>query len=148
MPGVKGRFTLKMLGVDLGLARTGLAVCDELELLASPYTVLHERDEARLIDGICAAAAETGARRIVVGLPKNMDGSLGERAQACRQAAQKIGVQSGIETVLWDERCTTVSAHRALNVTNTRGKKRKAVVDAVAAVLILQSYLDYCHNNR
>ena len=83
---------------------------------------------------------------IVVGLPKNMDGTEGERAQECKRIAEIIHEKSQIETNMWDERCTTVSAINALNVTNTRGAKRKAVVDAVAAVMILQSYLDYRKN--
>ena len=76
-----------------------------------------------------------------------MDGSAGWRAEECKTIAEKITAASGIETVLWDERCTTVSAHTALNFTNTRGKKRKEVVDAVAAVIILEDYLTYRKNN-
>ena len=75
-----------------------------------------------------------------------MDGSLGSRAEECKEIAEKIGSVSGKETVLWDERCTTVSAHTALNFTDTRGKKRKEVIDAVAAVIILEDYLKYRKN--
>ena len=82
----------------------------------------------------------------MVGYPKNMNGTIGERAEKCALFAEKLGALTGIETVLWDERCTTVSAHRYLNQTNTRGKKRKAVVDAVAATIILESYLAYRKN--
>ena len=82
----------------------------------------------------------------MVGYPKNMNGTIGERAEKCALFAEKLGTLAGIETVLWDERCTTVSAHRYLNQTNTRGKKRKAVVDAVAATIILESYLAYRKN--
>ena len=132
--------------MDLGLARTGIAACDSLELLASPVTVIFEKNENALIDKIVQQSRELSIERIVVGLPKNMDGSCGERAVECERIAGIIAEKSGIETVMWDERCTTVSAINALNVTNTRGKKRKAVVDAVAAVMILQSYLDYRRN--
>lgn len=137
---------MKIMSVDLGLARTGVASCDSLELLASPVTVIFEKNEQQLIDKIVLLAHEQGAERIVVGLPINMDGTSGERATECERIAGIIAEKSGIDTVMWDERCTTVSAINALNVTNTRGKKRKAVVDAVAAVMILQSYLDYRRN--
>lgn len=133
--------------MDLGLARTGIAACDSLELLASPVTVIFEKNESALIDKIVQQSRELCAERIVVGLPKNMNGTSGERATECVRIAGIIAEKSGIDTVMWDERCTTVSAINALNVTNTRGKKRKAVVDAVAAVMILQSYLDYRKNN-
>lgn len=137
---------MKIMSVDLGLARTGIAACDSLELLASPVTVIFEKNENALIDKIVQQSRELSIDRIVVGLPKNMDGSCGERAVECERIAGIIAEKSGIETVMWDERCTTVSAINALNVTNTRGKKRKSVVDAVAAVMILQSYLDYRRN--
>ena len=78
---------------------------------------------------------------IVVGLPKNMDSSIGERAQRCIDFADELSKKCGIKTVMWDERLTTVSAHHYLNQTNTRGKKRKNTVDAVAAVIILEDYL-------
>lgn len=138
---------MKIMSVDLGLARTGIAACDSLELLASPVTVIFEKNESALIDKIVQQSRELCAERIVVGLPKNMNGTSGERATECVRIAGIIAEKSGIDTVMWDERCTTVSAINALNVTNTRGKKRKAVVDAVAAVMILQSYLDYRKNN-
>lgn len=129
------------MSVDLGLARTGVAVSDEGGEFAFPRTVIHEKDEDRLIAKICELALEYGAKRIVVGLPKNMDGTLGERAQTCEAIGLKIGEKSGIETVFFDERCTTVSAHTYLNMNNVRGKKRKNTVDAVAATLILEDYL-------
>lgn len=133
---------MKMMGVDLGLARTGISQCDIMGMLATPVTVIHEHNEQRLIEKIAELSREIRPERIVVGLPLNMDGSHGERADECERLAGVIGEMTGIETVLWDERCTTVMSHRALNNTNTRGKKRKAVVDAVAAVMILQSYID------
>ena len=97
---------------------------------------------------VTAAAKEYGAELIVAGLPKNMDGSEGFRAEECRATAQKINAASGIEVVLWDERCTTVSAHTVLNMNDTRGKKRKDTVDAVAAVMILEDYLAFRKNNK
>lgn len=137
-----------IMSVDLGKARTGIAVSDESESFAFPKKVITEYSTEKLIPKICDCAKELGAKRIVVGLPKNMDGSLGTRAQECTEIAKRIEETSGIEVVLWDERCTTLSAHVALNYTNTTGKKRKEVVDAVAAVIILEDYLGFKKNKR
>ena len=132
-----------ILSVDLGDARTGIAVCDKLEMLASPVTVVHEKYIPRVLSSVASVAAERHAERIVVGFPKNMDASIGERAEKCASFARSLEEMTGIPVVLWDERLTTVSAHAALNETGTFGKKRKAIIDSVAAVMILQSYLDY-----
>lgn len=136
-----------IMSVDLGKARTGVAVSDEGESFAFPKTVITEYSTEKLVEKIVNFASDFGAQTIVVGLPKNMDGSEGERAQECREIGEKIAETSGIEVIMWDERCTTISAHTALNFTDTRGKKRKAVVDAVAAVIILEDYLQYRKNN-
>ncbi len=130
-----------IMSVDLGKARTGLAVSDQSGQFAFPKEVITEYNTDRLIDKICAKAQELKAEKIVVGYPKNMDGSLGERAKECAEIAEQIHTKSGIETVLWDERCTTVTAHSYLSMNNVRGKKRKQTVDAVAAVIILEDYL-------
>ena len=130
-----------ILAVDYGDARTGLAVCDKLEMLASPVGVIQETYEPKVIAKICEQVEQLQPQRIVVGLPRNMDGSFGERAQKCQAFAARLQAESGVETVTWDERLTTVAAHRALNDVNVRGKKRKAVVDAVSAVMILEDYL-------
>lgn len=130
-----------ILSVDFGDARTGLAVCDKLEMLASPVGVVTESYAPKLIRKILDFAEELHPEQIVVGLPRNMDGSFGERAQKCAALAHQLEAESGIETVTWDERLTTVAAHRALSDVNVRGKKRKAVVDAVSAVMILDDYL-------
>ena len=132
-----------IMSVDLGKARTGIAVSDKSESFAFPKQVITEYNEEKLVAKIAAAAKELGAELIVAGLPKNMDGSEGFRAEECRATAEKIGMATGLEIVMWDERCTTVSAHTALNYTNTRGKKRKETVDAVAAVIILEDYLSF-----
>ena len=133
-----------IMSVDLGDVRTGIAVSDATESFAFPRTVINEWNKEKLIEKILIEAKESGAGKIVVGLPKNMDGSLGFKAQECTELAEKIraGFTAG-EVVMWDERCTTVSAHHALNATNTRGKKRKAIVDAVAATMILEDYLRF-----
>lgn len=132
-----------IMAVDYGDTRTGIAVCDKFEMLASPVCVIGETDSEKLIKKIAEISAEKKAERFVVGLPKNMDSSEGWRARACEEFAAQLEAFTGIKTVMRDERLTTVSAHNALNATNVRGKKRKAVVDAVAAVFILQEYLDY-----
>lgn len=131
-----------IMSVDLGKARTGVAVCDKTEFLASPYTVIFEKSPSRLIKKAAECAKETQAELIVVGLPKNMNGSEGESAQNARAFAEKLSALTGIETVMQDERGTTISAHNFLSETNTYGKKRKNVVDAVAATIILQDFLD------
>ena len=135
-----------IMSVDLGKARTGIAVSDKGEGFAFPKTVINEYNTEKLVTKIVEWARELGAEEIVVGLPKNMDGTLGWRAEECTEIAEKIKEATSLPVVLWDERCTTVSAHTALNFTDTRGKKRKEVVDAVAAVIILEDYLSYRKN--
>lgn len=137
-----------IMSIDLGKARTGIAVSDKGESFAFPKTVITEYNTTRLIEKIISLAKENSAELLVIGYPKNMDGSAGWRADECEEIADKIEELSGIETVLWDERCTTISAHTALNFTDTRGKKRKQVVDAVAAVIILEDYLTYRKNKK
>lgn len=131
-----------ILAVDLGKARTGLAICDKTEMLASPLAQISEKDTEVLIDKISSIAHAREVELIVVGLPKNMDGSEGESAQNAREFAKNLSVKSGLDVKMQDERGTTITAHNYLNATNTRGKKRKNVVDSVAATIILQSFLD------
>ncbi len=131
-----------ILAVDLGKARTGLAVCDPGEVLASPYGVVTEADPERLAHQIEEAALHAHAELLVVGLPKNMDGTEGESARAAREMAALLLERTGLPVELVDERRTTVTAHEYLNAVNVRGKKRKAVVDAVAATVILEAFLE------
>lgn len=133
---------MTVLGIDYGDARTGVAVSDASGTLATGVCVLIERRAEVLADKIAALAAEKGAGTLVLGLPKNMDGSCGFRAEACRAFGALLAEKTGLPLVYRDERLTTVQAHRLLNDVNVRGKKRKNVVDAVAAELILQDYLD------
>ncbi len=135
-----------ILGVDLGHARTGLSVSDKNELLASPLKVIHQRDPEKLCAEIAKAAGEVKAELIAVGLPRNMDGSEGESALFAREMGARIGELTSLPVRFVDERGTTVTAHGYLNETNIRGKKRKAVVDAVAAVVILEDFLRYRKN--
>lgn len=139
---------MKIMAVDFGDARTGIAMCDKSEMLASPVGVIHERNFNECIKKTAQTAAENKVDEIVVGYPKNMNGTVGERAEKCSLFAEKLGELTGIPVKLWDERCTTVSAHNYLNQTNTRGKKRKNVVDAVAAVIILEGYMAFRKNNQ
>ena len=131
-----------ILAVDYGDKRTGIAVCDKLQILASPVCVLTEWNAEALAEKIIDIAKEKKAEKIVVGLPKNMDGSKGFRAEACEALGDLIKNKCDIPVVFWDERLTTVSAHRILSENNVRGKKRKSVVDSVAAEIILQNYID------
>lgn len=137
-----------IMAVDLGKARTGIALCDKTELLASPLTQINEYNREKLLDKISDLAREKRAELLVVGLPKNMDGSEGESAKNARAFADELGEKTGLPVEMQDERGTTITAHNYLNVTDTRGKKRKSVVDAVAATIILEDYLNRKHNSK
>ena len=119
-----------IMGVDFGDARTGLAICDKGEMLASPVCVVSEKDFTQCQEKVAALAKEHRAELLVVGYPKNMNGTVGERAELCQKFGDGLKEMTGIPVVMWDERCT----------------KRKAVVDAVAATIILESYLAYRKN--
>ena len=131
-----------ILSVDYGDVRTGVAVCDKLEMLASPVGVINEKYEPKLINALVDIVKVKKPELIVVGLPKNMDGTLGFRAEACTQFAEHLREACGVETVMWDERLTSVIAHRQLQAAGKREKQHKPVVDAAAAVEILQSFID------
>lgn len=137
-----------IMSVDFGDARTGIAACDKLEMLASPVTVIKEYNFDNCIQKVADKAKELRAEEIVVGLPLNMNGSEGDRAEKCKEFSARLGEIVSVPVRLWDERSTTVLAHNYLNSTNTKGKKRKEVVDAVAAVIILENYLQYRKNQK
>lgn len=137
-----------ILAVDYGDVRTGIAVCDKNEMLASPVTVIKQTDATLLCEQIALICIQYKAELIVCGLPKNMDGSEGFRAESCKEFARLLQEKTNLKVDMFDERLTTVSAHNYLNATNTRGKKRKETVDAVAATLILEDYLTYRKNTR
>ena len=139
---------LIILSIDYGDTRSGLALCDKLELLASPLTVITERKQKLLIEKIAALAEEHRAETLLVGLPKNMNGSLGERAEICVDFAEKLKTATNLPVEMWDERLSTVGANSLLNETGNKGKKRKQIIDAVAATMILQNFLDYRKTNR
>ncbi len=136
-----------IMAIDYGDARTGIAVCDKTGLLAVPVCTVNEWNEDKLIEKIIEVSKEYSPELYVVGLPKNMDSSLGSRAEKCIEFAERLSQKTGVECIMRDERLTTVSAHIALNQTDTRGKKRKQSVDQVSAVMILQDYLDYLRIN-
>lgn len=145
---MENEVNMKIMAVDLGDARTGLAVCDRTEFLASPIGVIHDTNIENVIQKIVIASKEYEVSEIIVGHPINMNGTLGPRAQLCEEFAENLGKLVDIPVKLWDERATTVTAHNILNMTDTRGKKRKNVVDAVAATVILESYLEYRKNHK
>ena len=131
-----------ILSVDLGKARTGLAISDITETLASPLAQISEKNPDLLLEKVSNVAIARGVDLIVVGLPKNMDGTEGESAKDAREFAKKLKENTGLIVRMQDERGTTITAHNYLNATNTRGMRRKNVVDSVAATIILQNYLD------
>ncbi len=134
---------MKIMGIDYGDARTGVAISDLLCSIVGSTAVVNSRNTEKAIADIIRMAEENSVSTIVVGLPRNMDGSEGPRAQLCREFAQLLGEKSGREVVMWDERRTTVEAHNILSQHNYHGKKRKGTVDAVAASLILEGYLAF-----
>ena len=134
---------MKIMAVDYGDARTGIAVSDESASIAGAAWVIHEKTQLSVIQAIAAEASARGVGAVVIGYPKNMNGTIGPRAEKSEQLAESLRGQLDIDVILWDERMTTISAHRILTDTGRRGKKRKNTVDAVAASLILESYLHY-----
>ena len=136
------------MAVDYGDARTGVAVSDMTSTLTGEAWVIQEKGMQEVARAIAGEAVSRGVRAIVVGHPKNMDGSVGPRAEISEQLAGHIQKLCDIDVVLWDERMTTMSAHRILTDTGRFGKKRKKTVDAVAASLILESYLAFLQGKR
>ncbi len=132
----------KIMSVDLGDVRTGLAVCDVSRLLASGIGYISPGGIDKTVDAVAEAAKKNGAVAIIVGLPVNMDGSHGPRADRCEKFAMMLKEKSGLPTATFDERMTTMTASRYLNETNTRGSKRKQVIDTLSAQIILQNCLD------
>lgn len=131
-----------ILGVDFGDSRTGYAISDALGFSAHTYKTLAEKDMRRVAEHTAKLASEKCVDKIVVGLPKNMNGSIGERGKKTKRFVSLLKELTEIPIVLWDERLTTVSAHNLMNETNVRGRKRKENVDKIAAAFILQAYLD------
>ena len=134
---------MKIMGIDYGDARTGVAISDLLCSIVGSTYVVPSRNTQKAIADIVKLVQENGVGEIVVGLPKNMNGTEGPRAELCREFASMLEVATGLKVVLWDERRTTVEAHNILSMHNYHGQKRKNTVDAVAASLILEGYLQF-----
>jgi len=132
----------KILSVDFGDTRTGLAVSDPSRLLASGIGYISPGGIEKTADAVAEVAREQGVVSVVVGLPVNMDGSEGSRAQRCRKFASMLAERLSLPVAMFDERMTTMTASRYLNETGTRGKKRKSVIDTLSAQIILQNCLD------
>ncbi len=131
-----------VLGVDFGDSRTGYAVSDSLGFAAHTLEVFKEKSMIKVAEYTAKLAEELKAEKIVLGFPKNMNGTIGDRGKKSKKLAELLRDKTGLEVVLWDERLTTVSAHNLMNQTNVRGEKRKESVDKIAAAFILQSFLD------
>ena len=134
---------MRIMAIDYGDARTGIAISDPTGLLAGYTTVIHSRKSEVVAEEIARLVKEHGVEELVMGFPRNMDGTEGPRAELYRAFAGRVEEATGLKPVLWDERRTTVDAHRILQQAGKNAKKRKKTVDAVAASLILEGYLDY-----
>jgi len=131
-----------LLGVDYGEKRTGVAVCDSMGILASPVKVIHETNRKKLAAALAGLMKETRAEKLILGLPLRTDGTKGDKALACEALAAHLRTQYSLTVELWDERFSSTMAHQSLGAVGVKAKDRRNVVDAVAAVIILQSYLD------
>ncbi len=131
-----------ILGIDFGDSRTGFAISDSLELTASTVETFKEKNMKKVASRAVELANKFNVTKIVLGFPKNMNGTIGDRGKKSKKLSNEIQALIDIPVILWDERLTTVSAHNLMNETNVRGQKRKDSVDKIAAAFILQSYLD------
>lgn len=134
---------MKIMAIDYGDARTGIAISDPLGMMAGFTTVIHAYTPEKTAAAVKELIVQNRVEELVMGFPKNMDGSEGPRAALYREFAALLEQETGLKPILWDERRTTVDAHRILSQNNVRGKKRKETVDAVAASLILEAYLAF-----
>ena len=134
---------MRIMAIDYGDAHTGIAISDPTCFLAGFTTTIHAYRPEVVADQVVALAAEHGAQELVLGYPKNMDGTLGPRAEKAAAMAELLRSRTALPVILWDERRTTIDAHQILMAGGKNAKKRKKVVDAVAASLILEGYLTY-----
>ncbi len=132
---------MRIMGIDYGDVRIGLAVSDEMNILVGEAWTLTERNAAVAAEKIAAEVRARNVQRLVLGLPKNMDGSEGPRAEKCRDFAKLLEEASGLAPILWDERRSSIEAHAILHANGRREKNHRKNVDAVAASLILEGYL-------
>ena len=138
---------MKIMSIDYGDARTGIAFCDKNEILATAFTTINESYAPKLVEKIKVIIDEQKPELIVVGLPRNMDGSYGFRCDKCKELGKLLKNEVDIPIEYEDERLTTVIAHDILSNNNVKGKKHKKNVDAVSAVVILQSFIDKRKSN-
>lgn len=140
---------MRIMGLDFGSKTVGVAISDELGLTAQGKEIVRRERESKLRQ-TCARIEELiveyGVERIVMGLPKNMNGTEGERVEKTKEFKEMLERRTGLEVILWDERLTTVAADRYMSEAGIRGAKRKELVDEIAAVFILQGYLDSLAN--
>jgi putative Holliday junction resolvase len=129
------------MAIDYGDARTGVAISDETGLLAGFTTVIHGRKSEQVLEALASLVSSHRAEELVMGFPRNMDGSEGPRAELYREFARQLEERTGMEVHLWDERRTTIEAHQILHQSGKKMKQHKKNVDAVAATLILEGYL-------
>lgn len=138
---------MKIMSVDYGDARTGIDFCDKNEILASAYTTINESYQPKLVEKIKSVIDKEKPEMVVIGLPRNMDGTYGFRCDKCKELGELLKDEINIPIEYEDERLTTVIAHDILSGNNVKGKKRKENVDAVSAVVILQSFIDKRKSN-
>lgn len=134
---------MRYMGIDYGDARVGVAITDPLGITSQGLETVSNKVYDKMINRILELISEYKPQKVIVGLPKNMDGTIGERGEISKKFVEELKEKhNDIEFILWDERLSTVQASRVLNETNTRGKKRKNVIDTVAASIILESYIN------
>ena len=133
---------MRIMAIDYGDAHTGVALSDPTGFLTGTTTTIHSRKAEVVLEELAKLVQEYQVTELVMGFPRNMDGTEGTRAQLYREFAQRVEEATGLKPTLWDERRTTVDAHRILFEAGKNAKKRKKTVDAVAASLILEGYLD------
>ena len=134
---------MKVMALDYGDARTGVAVSDALGMIVGYTTVIAEWNREKAAEKVAEKVAEHKPERLIMGFPRNMDGTEGPRAALYREFADLVAEKTGMEVVLWDERRTTIEAHNILSANGKKMKKHKKNVDAVAAALILEGYLRF-----
>lgn len=133
---------MRIIGLDYGEARIGVAVSDALGLIANPLDTICEKDREKQLEKTAEVIEREGAEKIVVGMPKRMDGSMGHRAEYTKEFAEELAEMCNLPLIMWDERLSSAEAHKVLEEGGVGGKNRKTKVDKIAAVLILQTYLD------
>lgn len=134
---------MRIMAIDYGDAHTGIAISDPTGFMAGHTETIHAYRPEQVVQGVAALAAEYGVEELVLGYPKNMDGTLGPRAEKAEAMAALLRESTSLPVTLWDERRTTIDAHQILMANGQNAKKRKKTVDAVAAALILEGYLTY-----